>query len=93
MRRFIHDIIRTALFKKFQLRNFREKQQKVKGYRIINTEYYRYLAFNDRPSTGTMCFVSDIKQIYVFRELIEAFPYILYMDCRFTFEPVIQTNF
>ncbi len=92
MRRIIPNIIRTELSNIFPLRNTSDTKQKIKGYRIISTEYYRYLAFNGCPSTSTMCFVTDVEQAYVFRDLIEAFPYMLSMDCRFTFEPVIQTT-
>jgi hypothetical protein len=93
MRRIIYNIIRTALSGIFQRCRFMKKQKIIKGYRIISTEYYRYLAFNGKPSTTTMCFISDTERAYVFRDLIDAFPYMLSMDCRFTFEPVIQTNF
>jgi len=92
MRRIISNIIWSALFNIFPLCCANNKKQKIKGYRIISTEYYRYLTFNDRPSIRSMCFVTDVKQAYVFRDLIEAFPYLLSMDCRFTFEPVIQVT-
>lgn len=93
MIRIILYIIRTKFYEVFQQCSFRKKQHPIQGYRIISTEYYRYLTFNDRPSTSSMCFVSDSERAWVFRDLIEAFPYIISMDCRFTFEPVIRKTF
>lgn len=71
----------------------RKRAKKLKGYRIVSTEYYRYVAFADTPSPDGIRFVVDAEQAFIFRDQIEAFPYLLCLDCRFVFQPVINKVF
>lgn len=90
MREFNRKTLRSRLSDFLQLRSFRKRKPKVKGYRIISTENLRYLAFDGKPAPDRIRFVKDAEQAYVFRDEIAAFPYILSLHCRFAFEPVIQ---
>lgn len=70
-----------------------EKVRKLTGYRVISTEYYRYVAFEDKPSLENIRFVVNSEQAFIFRDQIEALPYLLFLDCRFVFEEVIYKAF
>lgn len=90
MRVFNWKILKALLADIIQLRFLRNGQPKVKGYRVISTDNFRYLAFDGQPSPENIRFVADIEQAYIFRDEIAAFPYIISLHCRFAFEPVIQ---
>ncbi|PAN94646.1 hypothetical protein CIW62_22175 [Enterobacter cloacae] len=93
MREINWNSIRSELTFILRLIFCRYRRKKVKGYRIISTEYSRYVAFADTPSPDGIHFVVDAEQAFIFRDQIEAFPYLLCLDCRFVFEPVIYKAF
>lgn len=93
MRKINWNSIRSELTFILRLIFCRNRRKKVKGYRIISTEYFRYVAFADTPSPDGIHFVVDAEQAFIFRDQIEAFPYLLCLDCRFVFESVIYKAF